>query len=97
MPDVPVEFQVQPLGDHEYLVVTCSSSGRAESRFRASPGVLKDLGTSTEDEQFVVRETASFLTEHQAVADLPQLIDLDDVAAAYDGYLNELRRRLTTR
>ncbi|MCD9877994.1 hypothetical protein [Streptomyces guryensis] len=56
--------------------------------------VMEALGADDAAEPRVVRETAAFLLDHQPVIDLPPLIDLDDVVAACDGYLEELRRRL---
>lgn len=93
-----IQLRVEPLGDHEYLVVAGADARTAESRFRATPEILDELGArGPAAEQLVVRETAAFLTEHQPVVDLPQMVDLDDVAAAYDGYLGELRRRIAGR
>lgn len=94
MHDTSVEFQVRPLGDHEYLVLVTSATGTAESQLRADPEVLDDLGVDGGDEELVVRETAAFLARHQSVIDLPAMIDLQDVAAAYDTYYDELRERL---
>jgi hypothetical protein len=43
----------------------------------------------------VVTATAALLTERQLAADLPPVVDLDDVVAAYDDYLGELGDRLS--
>ena len=96
MSDDSADYGVQPLGDHEYLLRVPGGASEAEFRFRASPNVLQDLGADGAAEQLVVRETAAFLLEHQPVMDLPPMIDLEDVAAAYDGYLDELRERLAS-
>ncbi|MEU2289007.1 hypothetical protein ABZ614_45255 [Streptomyces sp. NPDC013178] len=96
MSDDSVELPVQSLGDHEYLLLVKGDTATTELRFRASSSVLDALGTDSADEQLVVRQTATFLLEHQQVMDLPSMIDLEDVAAAYDGYLDELRQRLTS-
>lgn len=88
------EFQIEPLGDHEYLVAIRSGDEKAEIEFHATSDVMEALGVDDAAEQHVVRETAAYLLDHQAVVDLPPLIDLDDVSAAYDGYLEELQRRL---
>jgi hypothetical protein len=48
-----------------------------------------------DDEQRVIEETVLYLSERQPVMDIPPLVDLDDVAAAYgDQYIDELSRRL---
>ncbi|MGP3991813.1 hypothetical protein [Streptomyces sp. 3N207] len=94
MSDESVEYHVQALGDHEYLVVIRSGASETESRFRASPDVLDAVGPDSATEERVVRETAAFLLTHQPLIDLPSMIYLEDVAAAYDGYLDQLRQRV---
>ncbi|TKA03160.1 hypothetical protein [Actinacidiphila oryziradicis] len=94
MDGVPVEFQIEPLEDHGYLAAIRGGAQRAEVEFRATPDVMEALGIHDAAEQCAVRETAAFLCDHQPVIDLPPLIDLEDVAAAYDDYIEELRRRL---
>lgn len=94
MSDARVELRVESLGDHEYLVAVVSGAQSAESRFRATADVMTELGAGDDAEQRVVRESAAFLLDHQPLTDLPPMIDLEDVAAAYDGYLDDLRLRL---
>ncbi|MFE9445990.1 hypothetical protein ACFYO2_45400 [Streptomyces sp. NPDC006602] len=96
MSDHSLDFEVQSLGDHEYLLSVPGDSGEAGPRLRASPDVLEDLGVDSTAEQLVIRETVAFLLDHQPVMDLPAMIDLEDVAAAYDGYVDELRQRLSS-
>lgn len=88
------QFQVESMGDHDYLVRARHSDGVVESRFRANPAVLDRLRVSEADERRVVRESVAYLAERQSVVDLPQMVDLEDVAAAYDDYIDELSRRL---
>ncbi|WP_354637274.1 hypothetical protein [Kitasatospora camelliae] len=40
-----------------------------------------------------MEETAEFLAERQPVVDLPPMVDLDDVVACYDDYLERLEQR----
>ncbi|WP_030273826.1 hypothetical protein [Streptomyces sp. NRRL B-24484] len=89
------DIQVEPLGDHEYLVRFPSDDDVVLSRFRATEATVEQLRLVRADEERIVEETAAFLTERQPTADLPPMIDLADVAAAYgDDYLEELGRRL---
>jgi hypothetical protein len=90
-------LEIEPLGDHDYLVRLGSAPSRVESRFRADPGVLENLGAGPDDERRVVAATADFLAERQDTADLPAMIDLFDVASAYEDFTDELRRRLGDR
>ncbi|MEU5547078.1 hypothetical protein AB0G85_32585 [Streptomyces sioyaensis] len=89
------QFEIEPLGDHDYLVRARYSGGVIESRFRASPAVIDELDAAKADEQRVIEETALYLAERQPVMDLPPMVDLDDVEAAYgDHYITEMTRRL---
>ncbi|UGQ12776.1 hypothetical protein LO772_03905 [Yinghuangia sp. ASG 101] len=94
MSDSTVIFRIEPLGDHEYLVAIHSGTETAEPQIRASPGIMRVLGAGEDDEERVVHETAEFLLAHQPLFDLPPMIDLEDVAAAYDDFLDILRKRL---
>ncbi|PZH16000.1 hypothetical protein C1I97_07230 [Streptomyces sp. NTH33] len=92
---MPEQFQIEPMGDHDYLVHVRYSGGVIESRFQASPAVVDELDAAEADEQRVIEETALYLAERQPVMDLPPMVDLDDVAAAYgDHCINEMTRRL---
>ena len=48
-----------------------------------------------DDEQRVVEATAAYLIARQNAEDLPEQVDLDAVAAAYDDYVEDLHRQLT--
>lgn len=91
------QIQIEPLGGHDYLVRARHTEGVIESRFRAGREVLELLAVPESREAAVVEESAAFLTERQPVIDLPPLVDLDDVAAAYDDYAREIVRRLAAR
>lgn len=69
--------------------------GTVESRFKATAEVVDMMNVPETDEKRVVVETVVFLAEHQDLVDLPQMVDLDDVAAAYDDYVDEVGRRLS--
>lgn len=92
---MPEQFQIEPMGEHDCLVRVRYSGDVIESRFQASPAVVDELDAAEADEQRVIEETALYLAERQPVIDLPPLVDLDDVAAAYgDQYISEMTRRL---
>ncbi|MGW2376990.1 hypothetical protein [Kitasatospora sp. NPDC001683] len=91
------DIGIEALGDHEYLVSFPAAGETVLSRFQATDATLEKLSPARADEQRIVAETAVYLSERQQTADLPPMIDLDDVAAAYgDDYLEELGRRLAT-
>jgi hypothetical protein len=91
---VSEQIEIQPLGEHDYLVCAHYSAGMIESRFRASPDVLDQIGASPAEERRVIEETASYLLAHQSVIDMPPMVDLDDMAAAFDDYLAQMRQRV---
>ncbi|MFJ9770738.1 hypothetical protein ACIRVF_05805 [Kitasatospora sp. NPDC101157] len=90
------DIRIEALGDHEYLVSFPTAGEAVLSRFQATEGTLAQPSLRRADERRIVAETAAYLSERQQTADLPPMIDLDDVAAAYgDDYLEELARRLS--
>jgi hypothetical protein len=89
------QIEVEALGDHDYLVRVRHSAGVAESRFRVTPDVLAKIDASEDDGQRVVEQSAVLLLAHQPAIDLPAMVDLDDMAAAFDDYLPRLREHIT--
>ncbi len=87
-------FQIEPLGEHAYLVRGREGAETLESRFRVDEDLLSRLGVSAAEEVRVVAETAMFLAERQPLGDIPSLVDLEDVAARYEEYLPSLSRRM---
>lgn len=91
---MPEHLNVEFIIDHEYCVRIGDDSDTVESEFVVDPHVLTELGLDPSDEQRVVEHTAWFLADHQPAIDFPTLVYLDEVAAAYRDYPEELRRRL---
>lgn len=87
-------FKVELVNDNEYAVRSEAEGQLVESLFRTDPDYLESIGLAEADGKRVVEETALFLAEHQPVIDFPPLIDLEDIAAAYDDYPQQLRQRL---
>jgi hypothetical protein len=82
---------VQRLDDHEYLVRLNEGDDVIEIQLRASPAVLARIGVVDTEEGLVVDATVSYLIARQRADDLPTKLDLEDVAAAYDGYIEHIR------
>lgn len=89
---------VEAVGDHTYLVHLHDAQGGAvEIRVYASPAVMASLmAVHSTDEYEVVEATTAYLLARQQADDLPTFLELDDVAAAYEGYLEDLQERLST-
>ena len=83
---------LEALGDHDYLVRFQQDELTVVVRVHADPAVVVRVG---DDEQRVVEATAAYLIARQSADDLPEQVDLDTVAAAYDGYVEDLHRQLT--
>jgi hypothetical protein len=83
---------IEALGDHDYLVRFAQDEDAVVVRVHADPAVVAQIA---EDEQRVVEATAAYLIARQSPDDLPEEVDLDAVAAAYAGYVEDLHRQLT--
>ena len=90
------EPMAEALENHSFLLHLPGPEGDpVDIRVYASPEVLARLGAvSPVDEYRVVQETATYLLVRQRADELPAFLELDDVAAAYEGYIDDLRGRL---
>ncbi len=86
MADDDIEIDAQ--GEDRFLVVQASELEDVRTWFTVSPEMLDRLGT--DDGEDVVRRTVLFLRRHQEVADFPEVVDLEDVIASYDDYLEAM-------
>ncbi len=84
--EVASPFTVEFQGDHEYVIRLDGDGETVESWVRITPELLERLGARIEDEERLVRRTVEFLVQHQDVADLPGIIELEDVMASYDDF-----------
>ncbi len=83
-------FEIEPQGESEFLVRLRGDDAERESWFRLSPGMQDELGLELDDEE-LVRRTVRFLLGHQDAADFPDIVEVEDVAAAYPDYLDAVR------
>lgn len=90
MIDLP---QVETLGEHRYLVRARQGADTIEIRVHATASVIARLATDEIDETRIIEATAAYLIARQRADDLPPQLDLDDVAAAYEGFEDDLRRQ----
>lgn len=82
---------IEPLGGHDYLVRFTQDEDTIEVIVHADPAVVEQIAG---DEHRVVEATAAYLLARQSPDDLPEEVDLDAVAAAYEGYVEDLHRLL---
>jgi hypothetical protein len=90
-------FKIDLVNDNEYTVRAEAEGQTVESLFRTDPDYLERIGLAEAEGKRVVEETARFLAEHQRVIDFPPMIDLEDIAAAYEDFAQQLQKRLGTR
>ena len=83
-------FQIEAQGESEYVVRLRGNGEEIESWFRLSPGLREELGLEVDDEE-LVRRTVRFLLGHQDAADFPDIVEIEDVVAAYPDYLDTVR------
>lgn len=83
--------EIEALGDHDYLVCVGQDDERVTIRIRATPEVVARIAGPDIDETRVIAATMAFLTARQRPDDLPKQLDLDDIIAAYDDYLDDVR------
>jgi hypothetical protein len=89
-------FRIDLVNDNEYTVRAEAEGQTVESLFRTNPDYLERIGLAEADGKRVVEETARFLAEHQPVIDFPPMIDLEDIAAAYEDFAQQLQKHLET-
>jgi hypothetical protein len=85
---------IEALGDHDYLVRVAQDEELVTIRMRATPEVVARIAGPGADETRVVAATMAYLTARQRPDDLPKQLDLEDVIAAYDGYLDDLHNQM---
>lgn len=81
---------IEALGDHDYLVRVAQDEELVTIRLRATPEVVARVAGPDADETRVIAATMAYLTSRQRPDDLPKQMDLDDIIAAYDGFVDDL-------
>ena len=84
----------EDLGNHRFLVTVTDGDDTAEIQVYVDPSVVESVALVPADEERLVHATIAFLLERQRADDLPTRIDLDEVAAVYDGFLDDVRKRI---
>ena len=83
-------FEIEAQGESEFVVRLRGDGGGTESWSRLSPGLREELGLEVA-EQELVRRTVRFLLRHQDVADVPDIVEIEDVVAGYPDHLDAVR------
>jgi hypothetical protein len=89
------DLRVENLGEHRFLLSRFEGDELVEIEIYANPTVVERIGLDGVDEQRIIQAAAGFLLERQRADELPGKVDLDDVVAAYDGFIDEMRKRVS--
>lgn len=79
----PDQMSIESQGDHEYVARLSRGDETAETWISVTPEVLAELDVDPEDEEALVRRAVDLVARHGPLADLPEIITLEDVIAAY--------------
>ena len=85
-------IDIEAQGEHQYVVRMHEADDTCESWFHLSPALLEQWGLDDQDEERTVRRTVEYLVERQGVPDFPDIVELEDVVATYDDYVDFIRR-----
>src|SRR4051812_37477907 len=89
----PVEaIEIEPQGDHEYVVRLGNGADVVESWVRVTPEILDQLGEPEGGERRRVARTVAYPPRSQPPPSSPAVIELEDVLVAYDGYAQAMAR-----
>jgi hypothetical protein len=88
------QFVMEPVGEHAFLIRFGQGADVIEIVLHLDPATMATVAPDDIDERRVSQETLAFLTERQRADDLPASLDLADVAAAYDDWVDQMRTRL---
>jgi hypothetical protein len=86
---------IEALGDHDYLVRVAQDEDLVTIQIRANPDAVARIAGPDADETRVVAATVAYLTARQRPDDLPEQLDIDDVIAAYDDFVDQLQNEFT--
>lgn len=89
------EPAIEGLGGRRYLAHFVGGEEPVVSELEGSSEILDRLGLQDTDELRLMQATAKFLLSRQLAVDLPPVIDLDDVVAGYDDYIELMRNELS--
>jgi hypothetical protein len=85
------DAQIESTGDHVYLIRVGMDGEAIEVTLHADAETVARLAVEGADEQTIVEATAAYLIRRQRPDDLPPSLDLADVAAAYEDWVDDMR------
>ena len=89
------QAQIDAVGDHHYAITVREGEDLVRINLHADPATVALIATDQLDERRLVEETLRYLVRRQRADDLPPALDLADVAAGYDTWIEEMRRQVS--
>jgi hypothetical protein len=86
------EAQIAAVGEHHYAITVREGEDLVQINLYADPATVALIGIDQLDEHRLVEETIRYLVRRQRADDLPPALDLADVAAGYDTWIDEMRK-----
>ena len=83
-------FEIEAQGGSEFVGRLRGDGAETGSWFRLGPGLREELGPEVDDEE-LVRRTVRFLLRHHDVADVPGIVEIEDVVAGCPDHLDAVR------
>ena len=90
---VTASIDIETQCEHQYVVRLRDGEDHCVSWFHINPALLEEVDAGGGGEERLVRRTAEYLVARQSVSDFPTIVELEDVIAAYDDYVDAMTRR----
>jgi len=88
------QVQIDAAGAHHYAITLHEGEDLVQISLHADPATVALIATDELDERRLVEETLRYLVRRQRADDLPPALDLADVAAGYDTWIDEMRGQM---
>jgi hypothetical protein len=85
------QAQIEAVGGHHYAITVGEGEELVQITLYADPATVALIATDQLDERRLVEETLRYLVHRQRADDLPPALDLADVAAGYETWIEEMR------
>jgi len=91
---VSPQVRIEAIDEDRFLATGQGEDGVVEVRVLVEEGFVDRVGLQQTSGADIAEATIAYLLGHQRIDELPPQLELEDVAAAYDDFEEELRRTL---
>jgi hypothetical protein len=89
------QARIEAIGGHHYAITLREDEELVQLNLYADPATVALVATDHFDERRLVEETLRYLARRQRADELPAALDLADVAAGYDTWMEDMRAQLS--